>query len=121
MGFWQAIVSGFSNYVSFSGRAVRSEYWYWTLFVFLCDVAALLIDTAIGVYVVSSLVHLAVLLPSVGLFVRRLHDLDRSAWWWLIALIPIVGWIVLIIWFCTKGTLGSNRFGPDRLAAIAQS
>jgi uncharacterized membrane protein YhaH (DUF805 family) len=83
-------------------------------------VAALIIDTAIGVYVISSLFHLAVLLPSLGLAVRRLHDLDRSGWWLLLAFIPVIGEIILIIWFCTKGTLGSNRFGPDRLAAIAQ-
>ncbi len=119
MGFWQTIASGFSNYVNFSGRACRSEYWYWVLFVFLCDIAALVIDTAIGVYVVSSLFHLAVLLPSLALAVRRLHDLDRTGWWLLLALIPLIGEIILLIWFCTKGTEGSNRFGPDRLAELA--
>jgi uncharacterized membrane protein YhaH (DUF805 family) len=118
MGFWQAIASGFSNYVNFSGRACRSEYWYWALFVSLCNIAALIIDNAIGAYVVSSLFSLAVLLPGLGLAVRRLHDLDRSGWWLLLALIPLIGAIILLIWFCTRGTVGPNRFGPDRLAVL---
>jgi uncharacterized membrane protein YhaH (DUF805 family) len=49
--------------------------------------------------------------------IRRLHDLDRSGWWIFLVLIPLIGAIVLIVWYCTKGTEGSNRFGPDRLAA----
>jgi len=58
-------------------------------------------------------------LPGLALGIRRLHDLDRNGWWILLALIPIVGLIILIIWFCTKGTEGPNRFGPNRLAGLA--
>lgn len=118
MGFWQAIASGFSNYVIFSGRACRSEYWYWALFVVLCDIAAGIVDAALGNYAVTSLIDLVFFLPGLALAVRRLHDLDRSGWWFLLVLIPVVGLIILIVWACTKGTEGPNRFGPDRLADL---
>jgi uncharacterized membrane protein YhaH (DUF805 family) len=118
MGFWQAVASGFSNYVGFSGRACRSEYWYWVLFVLLCSIAASIIDAVLGVYLITSLVNLAVFLPGLAVGIRRLHDLDRTGWWVLLVFIPIVGAIILIIWACTKGTEGPNRFGPDRLAQL---
>ena len=119
MGFWQAVASGFSNYVNFSGRACRSEYWYWALFVVLVDIAALIIDAALWTYAITSLADLALFLPGLALAIRRLHDLDRSGWWFLLVFIPVIGAIILIIWACTKGSDGPNRFGPDRLAELA--
>ncbi len=116
MGFWSAITSGFSNYVGFSGRACRSEYWYWALFIVLAEIATTIIDTALDVQLTKNLFGLATFLPSLAVAIRRLHDLDRTGWWILLSLIPIVGWIILIIWDCTKGTEGQNRFGPDPLA-----
>ncbi len=118
MGFGQAIASGFFNYVNFSDRASRSEYWYWFLFVILCQIATHIIDLVIGVGVTTALFSLAVLLPGIAVGVRRLHDLDRTGWWLLLGLIPLVGAIVLIIWFCTKGADGPNRFGLDPLAIL---
>jgi uncharacterized membrane protein YhaH (DUF805 family) len=118
MNFTEAIASGFSNYVNFSDRACRSEYWYWFLFNVIAQVVTSIVDLAIGVQLTTSIFSLAVLLPGIALGVRRLHDLDRSGWWLLIAFIPLIGAIVLIVWFCTKGTDGPNRFGPDRLAAL---
>jgi uncharacterized membrane protein YhaH (DUF805 family) len=119
MGFGQAISSGFSNYVNFAGRACRSEYWYWILFYFIGYVVTGLIDLAIGYQVTTGLFGLAILLPSLAVTVRRLHDLDRTGWWIFLSLIPIIGWIILLIWYCTKGTEGPNRFGPDPLGGIA--
>jgi uncharacterized membrane protein YhaH (DUF805 family) len=119
MGFGQAISSGFSNYVNFSDRACRSEYWFWFLFVIIGNIVTLGIDYAIGIQIISSLFSLAVLIPGIAIAVRRLHDLDRSGWWILLWFIPIVGWIILLIWFCTKGTDGPNRFGPDPLSGLA--
>jgi uncharacterized membrane protein YhaH (DUF805 family) len=119
MGFGQAISSGFSNYVNFSDRASRSEYWFWILFIIIAEIVTSAIDYAIGAQVVTSLFGLATFLPSLGLAIRRLHDLDRTGWWVLIALIPIIGWIILIIWYCTRGTAGPNRFGPDPLGGVA--
>ena len=113
MGFGEAISAGFSNYVNFSDRASRSEYWYWILFIILAEIVTSIIDYAIGAQVVTGIFGLATFLPSLGLAIRRLHDLDRTGWWVLLWFIPIIGWIILLIWFCTRGTIGPNRFGPD--------
>ena len=115
MNFGEAIASGFSNYVNFSTRAVRSEYWYWFLFNFLAEIATEIIDAVIGISLTTAVFSLVVLLPGIAVAVRRLHDLDRTGWWLLLAFVPLVGIVVLLIWFCTKGTDGSNRFGPDPL------
>jgi uncharacterized membrane protein YhaH (DUF805 family) len=118
MNFVEAISSGFSNYVNFSNRAIRSEYWYWVLFIVLCEIVTSIIDYAIGINATTGIFSLATFLPSLGVAIRRLHDLDRSGWWVFLAAIPIIGAIVLIMWYCTRGTPGANRFGPDRLAAM---
>jgi uncharacterized membrane protein YhaH (DUF805 family) len=115
MNFWQAIKSGFSNYVAFSGRSARSEFWYWCLFYLLAAMVTAIIDDAIGVQVTVSLFGLAALLPTIAVNVRRLHDIDRSGWWFLLNLLPIIGAIIMIVWFCARGTVGPNRFGPDPL------
>lgn len=120
MGFVEAINAGFSNYVNFSGRACRSEYWYWVLFVVLGSIVAVIIDRIIGIRLVDTIFGLATILPSIAVAVRRLHDIDRTGWWLLIDFIPLIGWIVLIVWFCTAGTPGSNRFGSDPLAGLGQ-
>ena len=123
MGFTEAISAGFRNYVNFSGRATRSEFWYWVLFAVLASIAAGLIDIALfgleGSSAIESLVGLALFLPGLAVSVRRLHDLDRSGWWVLLGLIPLVGVIILIIWNCQRGTIGPNRFGPDLLGGQA--
>jgi len=122
MGFKDAISSGFRNYIGFSGRAARSEYWYWVLFILLLQIVAWLIDMTLfgfnttGVNPISSLLSLATFLPGLAVSIRRLHDIDRVGWWVLLGLIPVIGWIVLIYWACLRGTVGANRFGPDPLA-----
>jgi uncharacterized membrane protein YhaH (DUF805 family) len=119
MNFVDSIKLGFSNYVNFTDRACRSEYWYWVLFVAIVGVVTVIIDSVIGASVTSTIWDLATFLPSLAVAIRRLHDLDRSGWWVLLAFIPLVGIIILIVWFCGKGTDGPNRFGQDRLADIA--
>ena len=122
MSFTEAISSGFRNYVNFTGRAVRSEFWFWFLFSVLASIVAGIIDYAlfgVGLSPISGLVSLALFLPGLALSVRRLHDTGRSGWWILLVLIPIIGAIVLLIWFCTRGTPGPNQFGPALLAAPA--
>jgi uncharacterized membrane protein YhaH (DUF805 family) len=122
LNFTQAISSGFQNYVNFSGRAARSAYWYWVLFAILVSLAAALVDVALfldlDIAPLRSLVGLALLLPGLAVSVRRLHDIDKSGWWLFLILIPIIGAVVLLVWFCTRGTMGSNRFGPDPLAGM---
>jgi uncharacterized membrane protein YhaH (DUF805 family) len=119
MNFGQAITSGLSNYVNFSDRASRSEYWFWILFYFICLVVAIIIDSVLRTRVLTAVVWLGIVLPTLALSVRRLHDLDRSGWWIFLAFIPLVGAIILLIWQCTKGTDGPNRFGPDPLTAVS--
>lgn len=119
MGFGDAIRSGFRNYVKYSRRAARSEYWFWFLFAFLVAIAASLIDTFLigsGQGPVYTITGLALFLPGLAVGIRRLHDRDRRGWWMFIVLIPIVGIIILIVWLVSVGTAGPNRFGPDRLA-----
>jgi uncharacterized membrane protein YhaH (DUF805 family) len=119
MSFIEAVQSCFRNYVGFSGRAARSEYWYWVLFAILVDIATNLIDAGIGSTghfgVVTIIAGLILLLPGIAVSARRLHDRNKSGWFLLLGLIPIVGPIILIIWFCMRGTPGPNRFGPDPL------
>jgi uncharacterized membrane protein YhaH (DUF805 family) len=115
MNFGQAISAGFSNYVKFSGRAVRSEYWFWFLFYCVGLLVAEIIDAVLGITVVVILFWLATVLPTLAITIRRLHDLDRTGWWIFLGLVPIVGAIILIIWYCSRGTQGPNRFGPDPL------
>ena len=118
MNFQQAIASGFNNYVNFSGRAARSEFWYWVLFTFLAGAVTGILDLAIfpDSYLspLNSISSLLLFLPSLAMSVRRLHDLDRTGWWILIVF-TIIGIILLLIWDCMKGTTGANRFGPDPL------
>jgi uncharacterized membrane protein YhaH (DUF805 family) len=117
MGFGEAIKSGFSHYVTFSGRAQRSALWYFVLFFVIVSIVTNIIDSFLGTMgIVGLLVSLALLLPYLSVWIRRLHDLDRTGWWVLIAFTGI-GIILLIVWFCMKGTTGPNRFGPDPLAA----
>lgn len=118
MTFQQAIASGFRNYVNFAGRSVRSEFWYWTLFVWLVSISTIILDSALFPNVSGSPLNgvwtLATFLPGLAVWVRRLHDTNRSGWWLLIAF-TIVGIVFLVVWACMRGTPGANRFGPDPL------
>lgn len=126
MGFLDAIRSCLSRYVGFSGRAPRSEYWYWALFSFLVSIAASVLDAsgladfALGdeetVGVAEILVTLALTLPGLAVTVRRLHDIGRSGWWLLLMFVPILGWIALLIWTLAKSDADANRFGPPYAA-----
>ena len=118
MNFGEAITSGFQNYANFSGRAQRSAFWFWALFCFLASIVAGIIDYAIfgdGKPVVQGLFGLATLIPYLAVGARRLHDTDRSGWWQLLHFLPIIGTIVLIVWWASRGQPGANRFGPNPL------
>ena len=108
------------NYAGFSGRAQRSEYWLFYLFCILAYIVGALLDLAMGTLdpltgfgAVSGIITLALIIPSLAVSFRRLHDTDRSAWWLLIGLVPLIGGIVLLVFFCLDGTPGENRFGPN--------
>jgi uncharacterized membrane protein YhaH (DUF805 family) len=112
---WEAISTDFSKFTDFSDRACRSEYWYWSLFVIVASVVMCVIDAALDFHFFLGSFWLVAIVPSLAVAIRRLHDLDRSGWWFLVCFIPLVGWIILLIWYCTKGTAGFNRFGPNTL------
>jgi uncharacterized membrane protein YhaH (DUF805 family) len=122
MTFTEAVKSGFQNYVNFSSRAARSEYWYWLLFAILMSIVSGVIDFVLfpraNVSPINTLVGLALILPGLAVTIRRLHDLDRRGWWIFLPLIPLIGFIWLIVWLCMRGTIGPNRFGPDALGGL---
>jgi uncharacterized membrane protein YhaH (DUF805 family) len=124
-------VKALKQYVDFSGRARRREYWMFVLVNVVIVIALSVIDTLLGtggfratagggsfyaansLGLLSGLYTLAVLLPSIAVTVRRLHDTDRSGWWILLGFIPIIGGIILLVFYVLEGTRGPNRFGPD--------
>ena len=113
MSFGEAVNSGFENFANFSGRASRAAYWWWFLFGVLVSIATNILDAAvIGAPVLSPLAGLALFIPNLSVGVRRLHDTGRSGWWILIGLIPIIGWIVLLIFLIEQGDAGDNEYGP---------
>lgn len=117
MNFGPAIGSGFKKYIVFRGRSSRSEFWYWALFVNFASLVTVILDwilfPARVVGPVAILFALVVILPEISLSIRRLHDIDKSGWWMVLGLAPVVGWIILIVWAIRKGDAIRNRFGPD--------
>jgi len=114
------------KYADFSGRAPRAEYWWFYLLMIIGYVIATIIDSTLGLTgsvgpygIVMAVFALAMLIPSIAAGIRRLHDTDRSGWWLLIGLIPLVGAIVLIVFFVTQGTQGPNKYGDDPYAGGA--
>lgn len=108
------------KYVVFSGRAQPREFWYYGLVASIVAIALFAIDIATDTYdreaglgLLSGLFLVATLLPSIAVGVRRLHDMGKSGWWWLISLIPLIGTIVLLIMCAQSGESGSNQYGPD--------
>ena len=116
------------KYAVFSGRSRRMEYWYFVLFNLVVYIVFSLIDALLGTFnivqgvgLLSGIYSLAVLIPTLAVMVRRLHDIDRTGWWILINLIPLVGTIVLLVFALTPGTPGSNRYGPDPKQATGEA
>ena len=123
MNFGQAIKTCLNKYATISGRATRSEYWYFFLFLVIVNIVASVLDPTIfgDMPVLYLIATLALLVPSIAAGVRRLHDTDKAGWWLLVGLIPVIGTIVLIVFFCQRGSVGTNQFGPDPLQASITS
>lgn len=110
----------FENYANFNGRARRSEYWYFALMNLIIAIVLTVLDSALGLnfdplpygylYVIYLL---AILLPSIAVAVRRLHDVGKSGWFYFIVLVPLIGPIWLLVLFFTEGNKGENEYGPD--------
>jgi uncharacterized membrane protein YhaH (DUF805 family) len=124
MNMLEAVTAVLRKFADFNGRARRSEYWWFELayllsLIFLGAIGEILTSPSFQNYVLGTLATIIVLgsiLPMLAVSVRRLHDIDKSGWNILWFIIPIVGFILRIIWFCSRGTVGDNRFGPDPLA-----
>ena len=117
MGFGEVIRTCLFKNVTFSGRAPRSEFYFLNLLVIIASLVGGVIGAAVGARLFGEIIGFGLLLPIVAVSVRRLHDIDRSGWWLLLDFVPVIGWIVLLVWACNRGTLGPNRFGPDPLVA----
>ncbi|WP_116215061.1 DUF805 domain-containing protein [Streptomyces olivoreticuli] len=102
------------KYAVFSGRARRQEYWMFTLISTVISIVLAIADTVLGTgEIIEAVYTLALLLPMIAVTVRRLHDTDRSGWWFLIGLVPIVGWIVMLVFMCLDSTPGHNNYGSS--------
>ena len=116
-GFIGAIKKGFKGYVVWNARSTRSEYWWWTLFAFIVAIVAAVIDSVVfstdvmtGVGPVSIILSLALFLPGLSVWIRRLHDTDRTGWWAWIVLIPLAGPIVSLIFMLLASKPGPTRW-----------
>ena len=118
MSFTEAVKSVFSQYAKAGGRARRSEYWYFVLFNFIVSFVLGIIVYITDLSIISSIYSLAVLLPGICVAIRRLHDIGKSGWWYLLILIPIVGSIILIVWECKDSEPGENQYGPNPKGVI---
>ena len=115
-----------NKYAKFDGRATRSEYWYFILFYFIVSFIVILLD----IFVVNPMLGatpeqaqqggllqiilaLALLIPSIAVGVRRLHDIGKSGWWILVGLVPIIGALVLIYFYVLDSQVGENQYGPN--------
>jgi uncharacterized membrane protein YhaH (DUF805 family) len=101
------------NYAKFSGRARRKEFWMFALINFVIMVVLSALDMALGFGLLGAIYALAVLIPSLAVGCRRLHDIGKTGWWQLIGLVPFIGLIVLIIFFVMDSNPGDNQYGPN--------
>lgn len=119
-----AVKTVLGKYATFNGRAPRSEYWWWTLALIILFIVLGIVDGALIAPIqgferfapgagqpLSLLVSLGIILPSLAVTIRRLHDTDRSGWWVLLGLVPLVGSLILLFFYIQGGTEGENRFG----------
>ncbi|QAY75883.1 DUF805 domain-containing protein [Sphingosinicella sp. BN140058] len=119
----------FKKFADFNGRSRRKEYWSFVLLYVVCLVAAIIVEGVLGmsgavggVYgPLSALLILVFFVPALAVSVRRLHDTDRSGWWVLISIIPLIGGLVLLVFTVMEGTRGPNRFGADPKGFDAES
>jgi uncharacterized membrane protein YhaH (DUF805 family) len=124
MSFAGAVRSAFRNYATFSGRALRSEFWWFQLFIIAVNVGLFAVAGLLGqrggvlAFLALVLFDLAALLPYLAVQVRRLHDTDHSGWWLLLSLIPVAE-LILLIFYCLEGTRGTNRYGPSPIGVGA--
>lgn len=112
MGFAEAVRTALTKYFDFSGRARRSEYWWFFLFAVLLYIAAAVVDYLLGIGVVTLLALAALAVPSLAVGARRLHDTDRSGWLQLLGILPLLG-LVVFVWCVLDSKPEANRHGTS--------
>ena len=121
MGFMEAVKRGFTNFTDLGGRASRAEWWYFHLFGFIIGLVLQLLsggDAATGGASTLVLIYSAAMwFLYLSVSIRRLHDIDKSGWWYLLVLIPIIGGLILLWWYAQPGTSGTNKYGNNPLEA----
>lgn len=119
MGFGEAISSGFSSMTNFAGRARRSEFWYWILFIYLLQIVLYFLGNLLGradnafVSFIFFIIAVVLWLATIAVGCRRLHDTGKSGWLQLLLLIPCVGAIILIVFWAQPSQPGDNAYGPS--------
>lgn len=122
MDFMTSVKTCFNKYANFKGRARRAELWWFFLFITIVSLVLTAIDmlvlsgTASEIGLLSTIFSFAILIPSFAVGARRLHDINKSGWWQILGLIPLLGWAIMIYWFATEGNAGDNDFGADPLS-----
>ena len=117
-------IEALKKYAVFGGRSRRKEYWYFVLFNVIVSLVLSAVDALLGTFssstnvgLLGGIYGLAIIIPSIAVSVRRLHDIDRTGWWVLISLVPVIGTLVLLVFAVLDGTPGENRFGPNPKAS----
>ncbi len=103
----------FSQYTDFTGRDSREQYWMFILFYMIIYIGLTVVDSILTGGLLGMLFSLALLIPSIAIATRRLHDIGKSGWWQIIVLIPLIGLIVLIVWLATPGVKEANQYGES--------
>jgi uncharacterized membrane protein YhaH (DUF805 family) len=119
MSFGEAVSTCFKKSVVWEGRASRAEFWWFELAQALIIIAALIIDQIIGTGVLYIIAVIVLILPSIAVLIRRLHDTDRTGWWFWIQLLPLIGLIVLLVFTLSGSDEGDNKYGPNPYGSVA--
>ena len=100
-----------NQYTNFNGRVSRRQYWFFVLFYVVLSIPLIIVDALLGIRLLTMILALALVVPSIGIGVRRLHDLGKPGWWYFMALVPVLGAIALIVLFCLPGEAKDNQYG----------
>jgi uncharacterized membrane protein YhaH (DUF805 family) len=119
MGFSEAVSTCFKKFVVWDGRASRAEFWWFHLAAALIIIADVIIGQAIGTQILYIISVIVLILPSIAVLVRRLHDTDRSGWWYWVQLLPLIGLIVLLVFTLSGSDEGDNKYGPNPSGSVA--
>lgn len=114
-------VDAFRQYANFSGRATRQQYWMYVLIYVVIALVLSVIDSLIGIGLLGLIFSLIMLVPSISIATRRLHDIGRSGWWQLLWIIPLIGWLVLLVFFVTDSTDDNNYGARSGLTSATDS